>query len=61
MTAPAAGDQRPGAEARGQARVRQLLLWYPPSWRGRYGEEFAELLAAELAERRRGLTDPVNR
>jgi hypothetical protein len=34
-------------------RARRLLRWYPASWRARYGEEFAELLAAELAERPR--------
>jgi hypothetical protein len=28
-----------------------LLRWYPRAWRARYGEEFAELLAAEFAER----------
>jgi hypothetical protein len=32
------------------ARIRTFLLWYPRSWRIRYGEEFAELLAAEQAE-----------
>ena len=31
-------------------RVRRLLRWYPRSWRARYGEEFAELLRAELSE-----------
>jgi hypothetical protein len=31
-------------------RVASLLRWYPRSWRARYGEEFAELLLAELAE-----------
>jgi hypothetical protein len=31
-------------------RVHRLLRWYPRSWRDRYGEEFAELLAAELDE-----------
>lgn len=35
---------------RDEARVRRLLLWYPRAWRVRYGEEFTELLAAELAE-----------
>jgi len=30
-----------------------MLLWYPPSWRARYGEEFAELLLADLADRPR--------
>jgi hypothetical protein len=34
-------------------RVRSLLRWYPPSWRARYGEEFAELLLAEMEERPR--------
>jgi len=32
-------------------RASRLLLWYPPAWRARYGDEFAELLAAEFAER----------
>jgi hypothetical protein len=57
VTAFAAGDQRPGGGGRYQepaawdeARVRRLLLWYPRAWRVRYGDEFAELLAAELAE-----------
>lgn len=36
-----------------RATVARLLLWYPPAWRARYGEEFAELLADELAERPR--------
>jgi hypothetical protein len=31
-------------------RARRVLLWYPRTWRVRYGEEFAELLTAELAE-----------
>lgn len=33
------------------ARADRLLLWYPRAWRARYGDEFTELLAAELAER----------
>jgi hypothetical protein len=52
VPAPASGD---GGEDSGTgqdaARVRRLLLWYPRAWRARYGDEFAELLAAELAER----------
>jgi hypothetical protein len=32
-------------------RARRLLRWYPASWRARYGEEFAELLLAEMQER----------
>jgi hypothetical protein len=38
-------------------RVRSLLRWYPPSCRARYGEEFAELLLAEMEERPRGRGD----
>jgi hypothetical protein len=34
-------------------RAARLLRWYPRAWRGRYGEEFAELLTADLAERPR--------
>jgi len=30
-----------------------LLRWYPAAWRGRYGDEFTELLIAEFAERPR--------
>jgi hypothetical protein len=36
-----------------QDRAAGLLRWYPRSWRARYGEEFAELLAADLSERPR--------
>jgi hypothetical protein len=32
-------------------RAARLLCWYPRAWRARYGEEFAELLIAEFAER----------
>ena len=31
----------------------RLLRWYPKTWRSRYGEEFAELLIADIAERPR--------
>lgn len=41
---------RPGALAR---RARQTLYWYPRQWRARYGEEFTELLIADLAEQPR--------
>jgi hypothetical protein len=34
-------------------RAERLLRWYPPRWRERYGEEFAELLIADLSERPR--------
>ncbi len=45
---------RPGGE-RGNTdnRVRRLLAWYPRGWRVRYGDEFAELLAAEYSEQGR--------
>jgi len=46
--ATASGPAPDPAAAR---RVRRLLRWYPGSWRERYGEEFAELLLADLAER----------
>jgi hypothetical protein len=36
-----------------ERRVARLLRWYPPSWRARYGEEFAELLLADVAEQPR--------
>jgi hypothetical protein len=32
-------------------RVRRLVRWYPKAWRLRYGDEFAELLIADIAER----------
>jgi hypothetical protein len=34
-------------------RAAQLLRFYPAGWRARYGAEFTELLAADLAERPR--------
>jgi hypothetical protein len=34
-------------------RAARLLRCYPRAWRARYGEEFTELLAADLAERPR--------
>jgi hypothetical protein len=40
--------------------VRLLLAWYPASWRSRYGEEFAELLIAERAERPRSARRAVD-
>lgn len=39
----------PGAEH----RARRLLHAYPKSWRARYGDEFAELLMADIEERPR--------
>lgn len=43
-------ENPPGAAAR-QARL--LLRWYPRSWRARYGDEFTELLIADVRERPR--------
>jgi hypothetical protein len=43
--ADAAGDE-PARE-----RAGRLLRWYPRAWRDRYGDEFAELLIAEIQER----------
>jgi hypothetical protein len=34
-------------------RAARLLRWYPKAWRARYGEEFTELLIADMAERPR--------
>jgi hypothetical protein len=34
-------------------RARRLLRWYPKAWRLRYGEEFTELLTADISERPR--------
>ena len=41
-------------------RVNLLLRWYPASWRERYGEEFAELLLAELTEQPRAWRRTAN-
>ncbi len=41
---------RPDALTR---RARRTLYWYPRQWRARYGEEFTELLIADLAEQPR--------
>lgn len=35
------------------ARAARLLRWYPKAWRARYGDEFAELPIADIAERPR--------
>lgn len=41
-------------------KAQWLLRTYPPSWRERYGEEFAELLVADLSERPRGTRRTLN-
>lgn len=43
-----------------RSRAPRLLLWYPTAWRARYGDEFAELLTAELAEQPRNPRRTVN-
>lgn len=45
--APPAAEP-PAALAR---RAHRMLRWYPAPWRARYGEEFTELLIADLTER----------
>ena len=42
--------QTPAALSR---RARRMLRWYPAQWRARYGEEFTELLLADLSEQPR--------
>jgi hypothetical protein len=39
--------------SRSEKRARRLLRWYPRAWRERYGDEFSELLLADIAERPR--------
>jgi len=41
-------------------RADRLLRWYPRAWRTRYGDEFAELLGAEIAEQPRSFRRGVN-
>jgi hypothetical protein len=38
-----------------ERRARRLLRWYPNAWRLRYGEEFTQLLIADIVERPRSL------
>jgi hypothetical protein len=42
------------------SQATRLLRWYPASWRTRYGEEFAELMLAEIAERPRNWRRTAN-
>jgi hypothetical protein len=46
-------SERKGAAGTPAERAARLLRWYPRAWRARYGEEFAELLIADIAERPR--------
>lgn len=36
-------------------RARRLLRWYPKEWRSRYGDEFVELLIADIVDRPRSI------
>ena len=38
-----------------RSRARRLLCCYPKEWRSRYGDEFVELLVADMEERPRSL------
>jgi hypothetical protein len=49
-----------GMTASTRHRAARLLRWYPREWRARYGEEFTELLVAELEERPRSLRRSVD-
>jgi pimeloyl-ACP methyl ester carboxylesterase len=48
-----AGDPPESVTDDAPARAGRLLRWYPAAWRARYGEEFAELLTADIRERPR--------
>jgi hypothetical protein len=41
-------------------RAARLLRWYPPAWRERYGDEFADHLEQEFADRRVDLKRSIN-
>jgi hypothetical protein len=48
------GTDLKGADPEGTDRTAaRLVRWYPAAWRSRYGEEFSELLLADIAERPR--------
>ena len=49
MTAPG----QAGKDDASARRAARMLRWYPAAWRARYGDEFTELLMAELAEQPR--------
>ncbi len=43
-----------------ERRAERLVRWYPKTWRARYGDEFCELLTAELAEQPRSWRRTAN-
>ena len=55
MTRGAGSGEAAGGAGSGEAAARRragrLLRWYPRPWRDRYGEEFTELLVADIADR----------
>jgi hypothetical protein len=51
----AAGPGGAASNAAAKDRAAELLRWYPRAWRDRYGEEFAELLIADIEERPRSV------
>ena len=53
-------EESPEVTAVAWSRATRLLRWYPRAWRARYGDEFAELLAAELTERPRDRRPALN-
>jgi len=60
---PVGADDTGSAPARSAQAVRRaerLLRWYPRVWRERYGEEFAELLVAEMEERPRSAARTID-
>lgn len=58
--AAAGGPQDAQLPAGVARRARRLLRWYPASWRARYGDEFTELLIAELTEQPRSRRRTAN-
>lgn len=49
-----------GVTAMARQRAERLLRWYPREWRARYGEEFTELLVAELEEQPRSFRRSID-
>lgn len=53
-------DPGPATRTPTRRRAMRLLRWYPREWRVRYGEEFTELLVAELEERPRSFRRSID-
>jgi hypothetical protein len=54
----AAGPGGAASDVAEKDRAAELLLWYPRAWRDRYGEEFAELLIADIGAAVAGVPGP---